>query len=391
MENSLDIQDLFRRYLDGTATETDVDMLLSYFKDKNREGDLRAIIANELEHMPDEADGRWQGPVDESFSKIKLMMAAPKARIFRLPSWKVAAAIIVVIGASLVWRYTRVPRQDAVPVPTTTIIPGGNHAILTLADGRRVALDSQAIGRLGESDGLSITKLDSGTLAYAAEGEKSSSGEVYHVLTTPRGGQFQVVLPDGTRAWLNSASSIKYPLSFNGPERRVEITGEVYFDVAKNGSKPFLAATGGMQVQVLGTEFDLMAYPDEGAIRTTLIKGSIRVAAGEVLRLIKPGQQAVLEHNQDDIGIVYPDLQDVLAWKEGKFRFHKASISLIMRQLARWYDVDIIYEGAPPAFEFNGVLPRKQNVTEILDVLTETRSVHFSISGRKIIVKAGEK
>lgn len=415
MENTSPIHDLFRRYLDGTVSETDIDLLLSYFKDKNQEGDLRAIIASELQHMSDEADNRWQGPVDESFSKIKSMMTARKGAIRHLLFWKVAAAIIVLIGASFIWRFIRTSRKDAIPVPYATIVPGGNHAILTLADGRKVTLDSQAIGRIGEANGMSITKLDSGRLAYAADGElggtgrgqagadrgqggtdrgpggKSSLSEAYNVLTTPRGGQYQVLLPDGTRAWLNNASSIKYPLSFNGPERRVEITGEVYFDVAKNGLKPFLVLAGDMKVQVLGTEFNLMAYPDEGAIRTTLIKGSLRVVAGEGSRLVKPGQQAVLERNQAGIGIVNPDLQEVLAWKENKFRFHNASISQIMRQLARWYDVDIIYEGDPPAFEFNGVLPRKQNVTEILDVLTETRNVHFLISGRKIIVKPGEK
>lgn len=394
MENTSPIHVLFHRYLDGTATETDINQLLAYFKDKNREGDLRAIIASELQNMPDEPDSRWQGPVDESLGKIKSMMTSRKATIYRLLSWKAAAVLVILVGASLIWRFIHISRKDATPVPYARIVPGGNHAILTLADGRKVALDSQAVGRIGQSNGLSITKVDSGTLAYASDREQggnSPSGKAYNVLTTPRGGQFQILLPDGTRAWLNNASSIKYPLSFNGAERRVEITGEVYFDVAKNESKPFLVATGGMEVQVLGTEFDLMAYPDEGAIRATLIKGAVRVVAGEGARLIKPGQQAVLEHNQAGIGIINPDLQEVLAWKEDKFRFHNASISQIMRQLARWYDVDIEYEGNPPAFEFNGVLPRKQNVNEILDVLTETRNVHFLISGRKIIVKPGEK
>jgi transmembrane sensor len=222
-----------------------------------------------------------------------------------------------------------------------------------------------------------------------AAGRGAAAGSQYNTLSTPRGGQYQVVLPDGTKAWLNSASSLKYPTVFDGKTRNVELRGEAYFEVAKNSRSPFTVNTSDMQVVVLGTAFNLMAYADEGAVRTTLVNGVVRLLSHKGAQMIKPGEQGSLDKREEQFTVSRPDLDEVLAWKDGEFKFSGQTIQTIMRQMVRWYDVDIEYQGVPPDIRFNGDISSKQNASALLDILETTRAVHFKIEGRKIIVIPG--
>lgn len=296
-----------------------------------------------------------------------------------------AAVVIVTVGVAGYVKYGRVSPGTAGRSPS--VAPGGSKAMLTLGDGTRIAVDSTGSGTVAIQGGVQVIKLASGLLTY--KGAATGSTVLYNKLETPKGGEYQLILPDGTHAWLNAASSIRYPQVFTGTERRVDITGEVYLQVARDSKMPFVATARGTAVTVLGTGFDLMAYEDEGGVRTTLVDGAVRVSAGGQNRVLKPGDEAALDG--DRILTSKADLSQVLAWKEGRFRFEGAKITAIMRQIARWYDVDIEYQGRVPDNEFNGSIERKADAAAILETLEITGNVHFDIKGNKVIVMPGPR
>jgi ferric-dicitrate binding protein FerR (iron transport regulator) len=230
-----------------------------------------------------------------------------------------------------------------------------------------------------------VVKQSNGQLAYNTQNEKPTE-VLYNTLTTPRGGQYQLVLPDGSKVWLNAASAISYPTAFTGSERKVEIKGEAYFEIAKNTAMPFIVKVNDAQVQVLGTHFNINAYSDEDAIKTTLLEGAVKVTKDAASTLLKPGQQAILGRSSNEIRVQEnTDLDAVLAWKNGYFSFNQTDLATIMRQIARWYDVDIVYSDKVPERRFGGEIPRNTNAAEVLKMLEESK-VHFRIEGRKVIV-----
>jgi ferric-dicitrate binding protein FerR (iron transport regulator) len=298
-----------------------------------------------------------------------------------------AAVLFILLGTGFSWWYRAIPRVAVVAGNTTAaIIPGGNKAVLTLADGSTIVLDSARDGALGHQGSTRIIKLDSGRLAYTVNHNDVNAAPQYNTISTPRGGQYQVVLPDGSQVWLNAASSLRFPVAFTGKDRPVTLTGEAYFEVAQQADKPFIVRTRGMQVNVLGTHFNVMAYPDEGHVKTTLVEGAVSVSQGNATSLMKPGQQASINDNGSNFNISRPDLEDVMAWKEGEFRFRKTDISMIMRQIARWYDVDIEYKGDLSGIKLYGSMTRKENAAQLLELLEQTGMVHFSTNGNKITV-----
>jgi ferric-dicitrate binding protein FerR (iron transport regulator) len=218
---------------------------------------------------------------------------------------------------------------------------------------------------------------------------KESSGtakESFHTLVTPRGGQYQLLLPDGSKVWLNAASSVRFPTSFSGKERHVELTGEAYFEIAKDASRPFrVDAPGGMQVEVLGTHFNIMSYTDENAINTTLLEGSVKVREGSVSSLLRPGEQASLNKASDGISVSNADVDETIAWKNGLFRFEGATIEAVMKQIARWYDVEVIYKGSVSK-HFRGMISRSVDISQVIKMLELTSEVHFKIDGKTITV-----
>jgi transmembrane sensor len=255
-------------------------------------------------------------------------------------------------------------------------------------------LDSAANGMLASQGGMQIVKAG-GVVAYrvkaGGDGTEEGGDVGMNQIATPRGGFYEMVLPDGSRVWLDAASSLKYPTVFAGGERRVELTGEAYFEVAARTGQPFYIDANNVTVEVLGTELNLMAYSDEDAIRTTLINGALRVVRGNDRRQIQPGQQASWSSGGIEWQVSHPDMREVLAWKKGEFRFEGLPVAAIMRQIARWYDVDVVLKGSLPEVEFNGVISRKKSVSELLAVLEQTDEVHFTLLGRKIIVEAGKQ
>ena len=263
------------------------------------------------------------------------------------------------------------------------VFPGGNKATLTLADGSRIVLNDAQNGTLTQQGNAKIVKLD-GKLFYS-QNNSNSKEVVYNTISTPKGGQYQLELPDGSLVWLNASSSIHFPTSFAANERRVEVTGEAYFEVAKNLSKPFIAAVNNSEVRVLGTHFNINSYNDEDDVTTTLLEGSVKFVNGATANILKPGQQSQLAKNGSITVVNNVDVDKVVAWKNGVFDFENTSIETIMRQLSRWYDVEIEYKGKSDDL-FIAEMRRNIKLSDALKALELTGKVRFDIREKKIIV-----
>ncbi|WP_316823525.1 FecR family protein [Pedobacter gandavensis] len=300
-----------------------------------------------------------------------------------------AAAAIIVICAVAGYFYFQNDLSSAtsdLAVHRNDADPGGNKATLTLSDGSKISLTDANNGVLAKQSGVNISKSKNGELVYSIiDSEVKNPG--FNMISTPRGGMYQVYLPDGTKVWLNAASSIKFPTSFaHLSQRKVELEGEAYFEVAKNKKLPFIVSTARQQVQVLGTHFNINSYSDEEELKTTLLEGSVKIFAGNVM-VLKPGQQAnVRRSGSGNITISNANIAQVMAWKNGFFHFEKDNLHSVMRQLSRWYDVEVIYEVDRADDEFMGDIPRGIKLSEVLKMLS-FEGTQFKIDGNKLIVK----
>jgi transmembrane sensor len=352
---------------------------------------------------------RLSATVDSRSEKI----ATPVHRIHLLRrSWfRYAAAAVLLIGVATIAIVVSSDRQSQKSDQSlasgnkqlqTDALPGKNGAILTLADGSKLLLDSLGNGVV-TTQGKTTVLIRNGQLVYNASAKQNEV--LYNTMTTPKGRQYQLVLPDGSQVWLNAASSITYPTVFAGKDRTVTITGEAYFEVAKDKSKPFHVKVNEIEVEVLGTHFNINSYADEAGIKTTLLEGSVKVISGATTAVaassdrqhkssgtddfrqsivIKPGQQAIA--NSQQLSVVNDaDIDQVMAWKNGMFNFSKVSLQEVMRQISRWYDVEIEYQGTIQPKKFGGEIQRDLNLSEVLDGLKET-GIHFRIEGKKLIV-----
>lgn len=315
----------------------------------------------------------------------------PGAKIFHWRTLFRSAAAILFLFLSAYFIYTLLPQnrnfskeKEIQPAVANEIQPGGNKAILALGNGETVLLDEAKPGEVARQGNTQVYKTASGEVVYKS-GEGTAEELVFHTLSTPRGGQFKLLLPDGSNVWLNSASSVRYPTAFAGAERTVEVTGEVYFEIAHDASKPFVVKVNEMNIRVLGTHFNVNAYSDESSVNTTLLEGSVILSKGGFNSKLRPGQQAQSAGNADFKLINDVDVDEVVAWKNGYFSFNRADLHTVMRQIARWYDVTISYEGQIPHREFAGKIKRNNNASEVLKILQESK-VHFRIEGKKIIV-----
>jgi len=301
-----------------------------------------------------------------------------------------AASVIVATLSSVVYLFlnkskklpvTAVEKQQ-IPI-SHDMAPGHDGAILTLADGKQIILDSAANGNLVEEKSFSVRKKD-GLVVYN-NSKNVRANTVYNTMTTPKGRQYQLVLADGSKVWLNAASSIRFPTTFTGKERRVEITGEAYFEVAKMPLLPFRVSVNGMEVEVLGTHFNINAYRDDAVIRTTLLEGRIVLRNGNNSVRLDPGQQGQSGGDEKISLVKNADTEEAIAWKEGRFLFKRTNVKTIMAQLTRWYDAEVVYQGSIPERFFTGDISRSTNLSQILMVLEESK-IHFKIEGRKLIV-----
>ncbi|GGB24027.1 hypothetical protein GCM10011511_54910 [Puia dinghuensis] len=270
-------------------------------------------------------------------------------------------------------------------VVNNMVMPGRNTATLTLANGQQVLLDSVGVGKLGMQGASQVMKGESGSLSYV-----QTSGVLrvmtYNVLTTPKAGQYQLKLPDGSRIWLNNLSSLRYPTAFQGKDRTVELSGEAYFDIARDDNRPFIVKVQDQSVEVLGTSFNIMAYAEEGGTQTTLLSGAVQVRTGKASVKLKPDQQAQVMAGGELRILKDVVSRDIVSWKDGFFYFGStASFEAVMRQLARWYDVDVVYEGKTPDMEFGGKIDRSLPLNDLLKFLDKNQ-IHFRLQGRKLIV-----
>ncbi len=305
----------------------------------------------------------------------------------RWPYWLAAAAMVTGLLALSVYLFKPAPQPAGMAASqtgaTAPVMPGTEKAVLTLADGSSITLDDAANGTLASQGATKVIKLN-GKLSYAAAGDGKPLG--YNTISTPKGGQYQVELPDGSHVWLNAASSLRFPTAFSGKERRVEISGEAYFEIAQQPAKPFFVKVKDAEVQVLGTHFNVMAYNEEEVVKTTLLEGAVRFVSGNSQHLLAPGQQSQLEKNGQVKISSGVDLSDVIAWKNGVFHFESEDITTVMRQLSRWYDIEIVYENNDVNDRFNADIPRNTTLTDVLRVLELTGKVKFRTEGRKVIV-----
>ena len=360
-----------------------IDDLLS----QGRDEEVKAMIHSMLQEP-----AQTPMPVEAAAGVLEAITAADavhNATVVNMKStrkWRFyaacAAMIITILGTGYFWYHTKkVPGKESAqgnpPANTTAaILPGGDHAVLTLADGRQIVLDSSSTGGLAVQGTTKILMLDKGKLAYEAYGKKNYDGPIlYNTLSTPNGGQYQIVLPDGTRVWLNAASSIRFPTTFTG-ERNVTMSGEAYFEVAHDKHHPFKVSANNLLVEVLGTQFNIKAYVNETGIKTSLVTGSL-VANNQ---LLKPGEAwmngKVAETNTDED----------IAWKNGLFNLSGADLRDFMRQMERWYDITVQYEGPVPNIEFQGKLNRGVPLADIIDYL-KNLNIECSLKGKTLLVK----
>jgi ferric-dicitrate binding protein FerR (iron transport regulator) len=372
------IKQLLERYINDLSTEQERLQLLDII-DSRPEVDWYALLESEFTDANADkgfTPERWQ-PVLESILKQQPEEKKTKVvPIFRR-WWSVAAMLAMLVGVGL-WIYR--PGNTETASVIADIPPGSNRAVLKLANGQEIILDS-AHGNIVQHGNFKVNN-DSGMLNYQGKADVVE----YHTLSTPRGGQYKLQLPDGTDVWLNAASSITYPTIFTGGKRHITITGEAYLEVAKDPARPFNVQVNQMNITVLGTHFNVNAYTDEPDARTTLLEGSVRVTAGRQAKVLAPGQQAQVDKSNALKIIENVNVEDVIAWKNGLTVFENADIQTIMRQVSRWYDVEVVFEGNIPQRQFAGGISRKSSLADLLRVL-EFANVNFVVEGKKIIVK----
>lgn len=340
-----------------------------------------------------EVEGDWTPMLEDvlSVDKTAHQHSQPSLHYMVRHRWMTAAAVLALVITSSILYY-KFTQHRSLPIlakkelkATDSIHPGSNRAILTLANGQQIVLDDAHNGVLGEQGKTKVIKLDSGRLAYSGAATDARGAILYNTIATPRGGQYQITLPDGTKVWLNAESSIRFPTAFTEKERLVQLNGEAYFEVAANKNQPFLVKAGITETRVLGTSLNINAYADEGPVRTTLLDGAVKVGAGGNEVQLQPGEQGVF--NGTTITTHEVNTHAVTAWKDGYYFFDRTPVQSVMRQIARWYNVDVVYKGAPPKDEIVGRIPRTAYVTDVLHIM-ELIGIHFKIEGRTILIDA---
>ncbi|HRE52993.1 MAG TPA: DUF4974 domain-containing protein [Flavitalea sp.] len=410
MTNRNTWQYLVDQYLSNSISKEELEVLLQRAaSEEDRDALVPALQAYWQEAKKKAGDNQeeWDRKFEEMMREVK--KADPIVERNRTINWRplyrsiVAAIIIALIGAGgyrLLFngnnQEEKIAQQPALQ-QGNDLAPGSNGAILTLADGRQVILDSAGNGTLALQGKTKVTRQD-GQIIYDTE-NNAQQQVLFNAMSTPRGRQYQLVLSDGTKVWLNASSSIRYPAAFTDTERKVEITGEAYFEVSQlvdkeKGRKiPFIVKIVSGEgrergeVQVLGTHFNVNSYEDETIVKTTLLEGSVKIMKDNRSRILLPGQQAQFDNRvSEDIQVAgNVDLEAVMAWKNGYFSFVNTDLAAIFRQISRWYDVDVEYRGKIPDRRFGGEVSRNTNVSEVLKILEKSK-VYCTVEGRKIIV-----
>jgi transmembrane sensor len=414
---------LLQQYLDKLITEEEMAELTLVLEDETAGADVRRSLEDLIASAGAPAvyqEEAWEPLFQKILQRSEDVELRPRGRVlpFARIGWAAAAVLILAAGGILLGRKDRKDGEGVVSL-VHDAAPGGDKALLTLGDGTTVRLDEVRAGVVGRQGNTQLIKSRDAQLQYQASGGPDSV--TYNVLTTPRGGQYKLVLPDGTKVWLNAATTLRYPTAFAGGHRDVELKGEAYFEVAADAAKPFRVqvSTGAdkepkarpqagqaegpslaqkapraifgqspqepMIVEVLGTHFNIMSYADEPVVKTTLLEGSVRVRKGGKGVLIRPGEQARL-NGDGSLVVVKTDVEEAVAWKNGLFKFEEADIDQVMRQLSRWYDLEVVYTNGVPKDRFQGEMYRDVNASRILKIL-EASGIHFTVEGKKLLVQ----
>jgi len=380
LQNELSLQEEQELQLWLAEDEFHQQLFLSLYDEPAVEQDLQFLSGIAVS----KAWAKVQGQVAEKAEE-------PNRRWLPTTFWhNVAASLLLVSFLGITFSRWMPPKEEAgiiynnKPSQFKLIPPSKAKPLLTLEDGTVIPLENTLPGTVQDYQGLKILEKN-GQLIYLVTGEKANASHInLHTISTPKGVQHQVVLPDGSRVWLNAASSLRFPTAFTGSARQVKLTGEGYFEVAKNKQMPFKVEANGTTIEVLGTHFNLKAYPEEKATTTTLIEGSVKVSQANVSKLLRPGQQAKWQEAQKDLKVMPVELDEVLAWKNGLFQFNETPIPEVLRQVARWYDVEYQYQGSQPNIHFTGQISRQNNLNEVLNMLELTGGIHFKIKNKVI-------
>lgn len=376
-----------------TPTQTD-DLLGRYLNHQTspeENSQVESWYIAQAGHLPAPGEGiDYQAAGQKIWERIE-QRTQPKS-VTRRKTWlrvTAAAASVMVLASTGVFYHLHQRNPDKqVAQQVAQIVPGGNKAVLTLGDGRRISLTDAAHGDIAEQAGTGITKTTDDQLVYQAEGRKVDPEETWNTLETPNGGQYQILLPDGTAVWLNAASSLTYPANFtDGKQRLVKLTGEAYFEVAKDPRHPFVVSCSGQRVEVLGTHFNINAYNDEGETFTTLLEGSVKVAqtSGAGI-LLTPGQQAVNSPGELKVQEVNTDF--VVEWKNGFFRFDGKDLKTSMMEIARWYNVSVEFRNTTLKNEpLAGRISKYSSIRQVLDKMELTDAFHFKIEGQTVVIE----
>ncbi|MCX3263767.1 FecR family protein [Pedobacter agri] len=382
-----DLQDIIKRYVAGHASAEEIRFIEEYYnflgEGADKIGETDEISNLEL----------------QTFKSIQANIASQQ-KPRSIPFYKYAAAAALLITLSTGW-YFLLNRKSfttatlpSAKIENLDILPGTDKATLTLANGTKIVLDDETPENISDRHGVKISKTKDGLLVYTVAGSQDSlNTTAYNTISTPKGGQYQVILPDGTKVWLNAASSLKYPEVFSGKQRSVTLTGEAYFEVAKNKAKPFEVETQNQHVVVLGTHFNINGYMDDHTIKTTLLEGQVKVSNLKSSKILKPGEQAIagLAKNSTINVSTDVDINDETAWKNGLFQFNDSDLKIILNQLERWYNIKIDYSTVPNK-RYNGMVPRKSKLSEVLKMLEKTGNIKFElIEGRQLKVIADHK
>ncbi|HEX3935372.1 MAG TPA: FecR family protein [Puia sp.] len=383
------LRSLIKKYLAGKASASEADFVESYYHQFDGKATGDTLTGDDQQVAEDSMLQRLNARIDQEERAAIVPM-------YRRPFWRVTAAaavLLLIVGSYWYSRSRDNIRQLVAQTAYADVVPGGDKAVLTLSNGQTVILDSASDGRVAQQGRSTVVKLANGQLAYEipagrhlpGEGGSGEGAVLYNTLATPIGGQYKITLPDGTRAWLNSASSIRYPTSFSGRERRVEITGEAYFEVKDDARAPFVVTTRGIAINVLGTHFNVMAYTEEGPINTTLVEGKVRVSSAKGNVILQPGQKAIAGNVEPAIIVLTADTDKETAWINGFFEFGETDLPTLMRQLQRWYGIQPVYQGKGDGRRFGGRISRSLNLSRVLELL-QHNGLNCKLEGNNLIV-----
>jgi len=387
------IEDLIRKYNSGKCSAEERTLLEQWYQSFDWNDKSDSIPYGSIKKLKEEV---WLA-LQNSKTPAKQEIIPPPIPVLSksVKMWPYAAAAVTITAIAVISFYlSRPAKESSVANPIATeqdvnsdVLPGSSKAQLVLSDGNVISLDSARNMQLKEEDGTYIDK-QSGKLVYN-DNARGKGKILFNTLSTPRGGEYQLVLPDGSKVWLNAVSSIKFPTRFQGKERIVFLHGEAYFEVAKNKEMPFhVKLDNDMTVQVVGTHFNIMGYGDENEVRTTLTEGIVKVTSTVRTVLLSPSKQAIMKRGDQSLTVSNANVAKALAWKNGMIEFDGDDLPYIMRQLSRWYDVDVSFRGAIPKGTYKGAIRRQAPLSKVLEIL-RMAGVQFKMEDKKLIVTGG--